>query len=152
MDVRPNPPGRPEGTDKKLTPEISIKIAEAFGQTLIIKHASLIAGETPYHVRKWLTEGQSDAQNCIDSQNAQLFFLVGKTLSQKVADYIERIERCPDNYRALTWLLEKGFREDFGADSDQIKELLGILNQLHQIYLGKGALNASQQMDREDES
>lgn len=151
MDVRPNPPGRPEGTDKKLTHDVSLKIADAFNKTLIVKHASLIAGETPYHVRRWLAEGQADAQNCIDSDSAQLFFLVGKTLSEKVAEYIERIERCPDNYRAITWLLEKGFREDFGADSDQIKELLGIVSQLHQIYVGKGVLNASKQMDREDE-
>lgn len=149
--------GRPAGTDKKLTEDKIPLIIEGFSQTLVMRRAAGYAKVSPYHIKKWLQDGENDAANDISSLNAQLFFQVAQALSVKSAQYISRLEGCPPNSSSLTWILEKCLREDYGAESFELKEMSEVINgllitvkRIHDKQL-QGVQSNGRKMDTESE-
>lgn len=127
----PSGAGRHPGT-KELTKEAVDLMVEGFELTLSLRHAALHAGETPYHLKTWISQGQQDAQEEIDTIYAQLFFAVGKKLAGKAAHYLGRIAECPKNFQALVWIMESGYglRNEYSKDSDLIQELIDNIKKL----------------------
>ncbi len=60
-------------------------------------------------------------------------------LSDIVAESITDIRQCPKNYQALTWLLERCFRKDFGNDSELIGEILSNFEKIAEFMEKKNA-------------
>lgn len=139
-----NSPGRPKGTKKALTEEILLKLQEGFQKSIVLKHAALYAGETPYHVDDWLKTGEDDANHQISSIYSQLFLSVGQNLAKKVADYISKLEACPKNFQSITWLLANCFRKEFGTNADEIQELIRNIDLLNKLKQG-GLINGEAQ-------
>lgn len=130
MDLKPQV-GRPE---KLLQADKIDLIVEGFGKTFAIRRAAGHAHESPYHIRKWLLQGEQDVLNELDTINAQLFLKVAHRLSEKAAEYIAKLETCPNNAGSLTWLMEKCLRDDYGQDSEEYKELVDLYKKLLESY------------------
>lgn len=84
-------------------------------------HAS---GVSKHRLKKWLDEGEKDLEEGRDTPFSQLKMDFDFARSVKAQHYITLLEECPKNYQAICWLLERAFREDFGAESGIIKEIL----------------------------
>lgn len=127
-------------------------IAEGFAKTFTIRRAAGYAKVSAYHVKKWIENGEQDLINDVDSINAQLFIKVAYRLSEKSADYIARLENCPNNAGSLTWILEKCLREDYGSESAEYKELLDLYKNLLQSYKTLSEKNYSKEINNEKEN
>lgn len=119
---------------KPLLPKHIDKIVEGFGKTFALRRAAGWAEISPYHLRKWLLQGERDLLDGVKSNYAHLFIKVAKQLSEKASTYIERLEHCPNNAGSLTWLMEKCLRDDYGNDSIEYKELVDLYKKLLESY------------------
>jgi hypothetical protein len=149
----PTAGGRPVGSTKVLTKKAADLMVVGFERTLSLRHAALHAGETPYHLRTWITQGQEDAESGKDTLCAQLFFSVGKKLSGKAAHYLERIADCPKNFQALIWIMETGYglRSEYGKDSDLIQELIDNIKLLQHPSHKAGGANGNTDSSQKEE-
>jgi hypothetical protein len=120
-------PGRPYVHIQEYQIDV---IVEAFGKVFTLARAAGLAHVSPYQLKRWMTTGQKDFDSGKFTLEAQLFDKVAWRLSDKAAHYIDMLGRCPDNSGCLTWLLEKGFKADYGNDSEESKELKEMFESL----------------------
>lgn len=117
--LAPNPPGRPT----TLTDELQIAIIEATEDVILPTQVAALCGISHQKLSYWLKRGEEELNQDLSTPYAQLFANYKKTHAKEVKRLLERLDRCPDNYRALCWKLEKCFREDFGDESDEMRQL-----------------------------
>jgi sugar-specific transcriptional regulator TrmB len=120
-----NGPGRPS----ELTEEIKARILEAVPEVLVqaqIAKRSKIPKQT---LNTWLTRGISDKKEGIDSIYAQFSDDYNYALSQVVKEMLDYLKRPIKNYGSMTWVLERCFREDFGSEGPEIRELRDLFKQ-----------------------
>ena len=157
MKITIAPPGRPSGTDKPLPLDKIDLLVEGFARTFALRRAAGWALESPYHVKKWLQQGEEDTKNQIVSDYSRLFLMVGQALSFKANEYIKCLEALPKNGASIMWLLQHCLKEDYGNDSDDYKELLELYKNLLHSYKSlddkpiRTEANHDRQMDSESD-
>lgn len=125
---------------KRHRPEIPMRedqidlIVEGFGKTFTPRRAAGWAMISYYHLTKWLKRGQDDHDEGKDTLYAQLFLKVARRLSEKANDILSRLETAPNNSGALTWILEKCLKQDYGSESEEYKELVDLYGKLFDSY------------------
>jgi hypothetical protein len=131
-------------------------IVEGFATTFALRRAAGWAMVSPYHLKKWLEQGENDTEKGIESLYAQLFSKVGKALSDRAREFLEKLQGCPKNGTCLQWLLEKCFKNDYGSDTEEMKELIDLYSKLLESYKRladnrQGALTHGREMDTESD-
>lgn len=114
-----NPPGRP----CELTEEVQVRIFTALPQVLIQRQVAFAAMIHPSTLNTWLTSGDKDQIEGVDSIYAQFSYKYHSLRAACLAEKLRFLSACPKNYGALTWTLEKCFREDCGPEAAEIREL-----------------------------
>jgi|ERR1041385_123735 hypothetical protein len=134
MTLRANP----VGFHTDLTPQLADDLVNAIGDVLVLGQAAALCGMHRVKLYQWMEKGEKDiSENNQSSIFAQLFIRMYSTKALKAKELIQRLKECPKNYQALTWLLEKCFKDDFGADNEEIKQLREMFKQILPL-IGKG--------------
>jgi hypothetical protein len=132
--LSPNPPG----FHTKLTQEKIEKLISAVPEVIVQNQVAYRAGVTKQALSDWLKQGTRDLnEGNINTIFAQLSDRYHKARTEIVRDSLEKIQSGTDNYKALCWILEKCFREDFGAESEDIRELKELFKTILPM-IGKG--------------
>jgi len=118
--VKANSPGRPT----ELTPIVKQRILEAVPQVIIPAQVAALARVPKQTLSDWLIRGDKDIKAGTDSIYAQFSDDFKHAQAKIVQETLAFLRCCPKNYQALTWILERCFRKDFGSDSEEIKELI----------------------------
>jgi len=129
----------PVGFHTTLTPEVHDRLVQAAREVIVptqVAHRARIPKNT-FH--GWIKRGLVDMEEGNSTIYAQLANDYYHALSDVVAESIKDIRRCPKNYQALTWLLERCFRKDFGNDSELIVEILSNFDRINELLEKKDA-------------
>lgn len=100
------------------------KICATVPRVPILKHvANLLC--IPYTtLHHWLTRGNREMTEGInDSIYVSFALQYNRAWSEFLALKLEELGECPKSYGAITWILEKCFREDFEVKSEYVKQL-----------------------------
>ena len=125
------------GRPTVLHEEIIEQLVLAVPYYLIPTQCAYSIGISQQNLSNWLKQGSMDVKEGISSLPGRLFVAFKKAQAKEVAQIIGMLRMCPKNYQALTWLLERCFREDFGGDSEELKELRELFKQILPM-IGKG--------------
>ena len=106
------------------------EVIAAVPQLIIQRHVAAMAGVLEGVLSEWLRRGLEDQKNDIDSIYAQFSKDYHKARCKVIRDKLELIASNPDLRAGNSWILERCFREDFGKDSEEIRELRAMLTQL----------------------
>lgn len=119
--------GRPmiEPTQEQIT-----NLVYWVGEDISLPNAARHTHVHPQQLDRWMKQGSDDILVESNTIYAQLYTQVRKSQATKISDLLKRIESCPKNWQALAWKLEKCVRDEFGADSVEIKELLERVDKL----------------------
>lgn len=117
--LKPNPPGNPI----TLTTEIMERVLANVSKVVIqnqVAHLSKVPKST---LSDWLIRGTKDAEMGVDTIFAQLSDRFREEQAKVAAESITMLRKCPKNYGALTFILEKCFKDDFETKSESHKQL-----------------------------
>lgn len=128
------------GRPSELTDEVYARLIEAVPLVMIQAQVAAYCKIPKSSLCTWLTRGEKDLENQIDSIYAQFSNDYHKARSQIIRHNLAFLSTCPKNFQAVTWIMEKCFREDFGKESDELRELRSLFIQILP-QLTKGALN-----------
>lgn len=142
-----NAPGRPT----ELTEEVQARIFISLPKVLIQRQVAFAAMVHPSTLQTWLNRGEKDQLEGVESIYAQFSCKYLSLRAAEIAWRIYELGRCPDNLRGLTWVLERCFREDFGAEAAEIKELRELFTQILPL-LSKGIADDEQQQKADDQT
>ncbi len=134
----------PTGRPSELTDEVKARLLEAVPLVIIPNQIAAYAKVPKQSLHNWLKRGQNDSIEGIASHYAQFWDEFKSLQAQVVREKLELLSTCPKNYGAITWILEKCFREDFGADSDEMRELRELFKLILPL-IGKGDANGSKE-------
>jgi hypothetical protein len=139
-------PGHPTYLDDDLI----AKILEAIPQVMIMKHVASILC-IPYQTfHTWMTRGGSDIREGLhDSIFAKLHAAYYRKRSEVMREKLEVLSLCPKNYGAITWILEKCFKDDFEVMSESHKQLLDWVENYVKPLLAKGGFEHGVQETKE---
>jgi hypothetical protein len=117
-------PRNSEGHPTELNHDLIYKIIEAIPEVIVQNQVALRARIPRQRLSDWLKFGERDMlkgdHNSIFAQLADRYHYAR---TEVLKENIQIIKSCPKNYQAIIWLIERCFREDFGSDSQEIKEL-----------------------------
>jgi hypothetical protein len=141
---------------QQLTDEALAKILHHAYSDLLLNNAARIAKVHEQTLKSWMERGKEDLTNLRPTFLANFFTQVREKQATKISELLHKIENCAKNWQALAWKLEKCFREDFGADAPEFKELLDQYIKLrddfiklkNQLALTQGALKNAEELDR----
>lgn len=120
----------PSGFHTSLTPDVHRRIIEAVPTVYVKTH---VAGLARIHVetlRNWMSRGSYDHGKGIETPFAHLFADYHEALGKAAQELVYNVQTNPDAVAGNKWLLERAFREEFGADSAEIKELRAMFTQI----------------------
>ena len=133
--------GRPSLFCKKTTD----KILEAIGDVLVLSQASAMARISRQTLYNWLMEGKKDIEENNLTDKAVFFYDVKMVQAKQIKKIQLNIRNAIPNWQSQAWLLERCFREDFGADAGIVNDLLAKCEQLEAAFKrmeeNKGVIN-----------
>lgn len=142
--LKPNPPG----FHTTLSQEKIEAIVAAIPEVMIQTYVARAVGVLPCRLTEWLQFGERDQGLGKDTIFAQLSTRYHLRRTEVVRDLLTKVQADPKNYQAYAWVLAKCFREEFGADSHEIRELKALFEQILPT-MGKGVPHNGKQMDTE---
>lgn len=131
-----NGPGRPPD----ITEEIIERIIENVPKVVIqnqVAHLSKVPKST---MDDWLKRGIRDSENGINSLFAQFSERFKEAQAKVASECITFLRHCPKNYGALTFILERCFKDDFETKSDAQKQLEDYVDNVIKPLINKGEI------------
>lgn len=128
--------GRKLNYDAKILPQILSSIQEAKGSIGQIADLNEIPRQT---FRDWVHQGEEDRNNGISSPLAQLSCSLKKEQALVVKELYHTAIDNDKKAKFIMWWLSCCFREDFGRESEEMRELRKLFEQL---ILAKGMQHA----------
>ena len=117
------------------------KIIAAVPQVFIMRHVANLIKLNDKTLYCWMKRGDKDIQAGEEtSVYAKLYKSYQQALSEALREKLEILARCPKNYGAITWILEKCFKDDFETKSEAHKQLEDYVENVIKPMLGKGEL------------
>lgn len=117
--LKPNPPGRPTTLTREIIDRIIPFVRESIGIPVQVARLSKIPKST---LNDWLKQGREDQEAGKSTIHAQL----SAEFEQKKGEIINIILHklmVMQTYQSLSFLLERGDREVFGADAGVIADI-----------------------------
>ena len=134
--LAPNPPGRPI----EFNQETIQRILAAVPKVIVPSQVAGLSGVPKQRLSEWLIKGERDINLGIESLYAQLADGFKLAQAEICAEIITKLQSCPKNYGALTWTLEKCFKEDFESKSEYVKQLEDYVLNVIKPMMTKGGL------------
>jgi hypothetical protein len=114
-----------------LTPKLIDHIVSNVPNVYFIKPVSVLSGVSQNNLSRWLIRGEKEFNNDEDTLCSQLWLRYNAAKYADSKEIVAELKGCPRNYGALTFLLERCFKEEFEQKSDTQKQLEDIVfNQL----------------------
>lgn len=137
------------GRPSDLTHEIIYRILSAIPEVLIKQQVAYRARILPQRLSEWLKWGAEDLDAGTDSIYAQLAEKYNLARSDALMGYLLKLGVCPKNYGALTWILEKCFKDEFEAKSEFQKQLEDyVFNKLPPLLDKGGQGDGGKELDQ----
>ncbi len=114
---------RQMGRPHTLTQQKSDAIVANINKVLVLNQAAAMAKVLKSTAQMWMVRGREDVENNIDSVEANFVVAVKSAQAKKVEELLTELREMPRGWQALAWILERCFREEFGADAGIIQEL-----------------------------
>lgn len=132
MQYRPNPPGRP----LELTEALIEHIVSFVPHNFIPNQVARVAKVPQRTLCRWLTNGKEDFEIGVDSLYAQLWLKFEEKKGNAVQKLLGMII-SEGKWQGIWEIVQSIDRENFGKDSELIKEILSNVN----VLVGKGVTN-----------
>lgn len=135
----PNKPGPQTALDDAMI----VKIIDAIPKVIIRKHVAQLNNLNESTLRTWLKRGNNEIREGIeDTIYVKLVQAYNKRRSEVLEEKLTSLATCPKNYGAITWILEKCFKDDFEVKSEAHKQLEDfVINYLKPI-MEKGGFDS----------
>jgi hypothetical protein len=108
----------------KYTPWREVAIIDAISKNIPYKLAAEANGIDESTFYAWMKYGKDDRKEGIESEFTRFSELVKKTEMEKIKQHVAYMEEGGKNWQARAWILERRWRELFGADAGIIAEIL----------------------------
>lgn len=105
-------------------------LLEAIPKVIIQQHVAYYARVSPSALSVWLNRGKEEQETNPESIYAQFVKDYHAARCKVISDKLELIAYNPDLRAGNSWILEKCFREDFGKESEEMRELRSLFMQL----------------------
>jgi len=142
-----------EGTKKKggritdLTPMLVDTIVSNVPNVYFIRPVSVLSGVSETNLSRWLIRGEKELNDNQDTIYSELWVRFNAAKYGDSRDMLIRLKECPRNYGALTFILERCFKEDFAQKSDTQMRLEDIVFNQIAPMLNKDPSNGSQETE-----
>lgn len=117
------------GAPPTLTQEIVDRVVEKAGLNASIRQLARVSCLHRENLRRWIEKGADDYQCGINSLYAELWVKVEQKIGNQIDELINHMKNL-GTYQSTSWLLENNYREDFGKDAEDIKEIIENVNKL----------------------
>lgn len=131
----------PSGYHTNLSEYLIKQIIEATPKLMIVNQIAGYCGIPKSTLGDWLKRGAKEGKEGKDTLFAQLSAQFHTAKAKRCHDLLMKVEGDQENMKAYSWLLEKCFREDFGAESQELRELRDLFEEILPIM--KGAKNGN---------
>lgn len=115
----------PQGHHTTLNNEIIERIINAIPEVIVQQQVAYRSRISPSTLSQWLKLGNRDIN---EGKNSTLYAQLTEKYYLKRSDVLkqklDKLAGCPKNYGAITWILEKCFKDDFEVMSEAHKQLL----------------------------
>lgn len=118
------------GAPNKLTAILHQKIIDNVPLVLVPSQVAALSHISKHVLNEWLRKGEEDLKNGIESDYAILTTDFREAQALTLREKMQILSTCPKNYGAITWQLEKCFKEDFGIESALYSEVMGIIAEI----------------------
>jgi hypothetical protein len=141
----PNRSGPPSRLDEKMIADL----VEAIPKVIIMRHVAHLNKLHHDTLRTWLKRGNQEIRDGLtDTIYVRLAHACNQKRSEVLQQKLEELATCPKNYGAITWLLEKCYRDDFETKSEAHKQLEDlVLNYLKPIMEKGGFESVRKRLD-----
>jgi len=117
-----------------------------------IEPVAILSGVSGDYLKQWLLRGKKEYNSNQDTIYAQLWHRYNSVKYNDSKKLVAALKGCPRNYGAITFILERCFKEEFEQKSDMQKQLEDIVfNQLAPL-LNKDMSNAKKAEELHQES
>jgi hypothetical protein len=128
--VRPKP--------RQLDPITIDYLEKAIKEWATLQNCFHAVGVHETTFRRWWTMGREDVEACRDSIYAQLCQRLRKAQYEKLERRLKMIEaHGVKDHKALTWLVEREHRAEYGAQGDIIEKIEAKISNLEQLLMSK---------------
>lgn len=117
-------------------------LLDAVPRVIIQQHVAYMARVSPAALSEWLTRGREEQITNPESIYAQFANDYHAARCAIIEEKLNIIATDHDNRAGNAWILEKCFREDFGKESEEMRELRALFMQL--LPTLQGAQNGQQ--------
>lgn len=126
----------PEGRPSTLTDEVAERLLNLVETSYTVNQVARL-GMVPHSTLKtWLQRGREDNKNNVDSKFAQFSIKFDERMGQCILKFLNKMSGL-DSFQSTQWMLEKCFEEDFGANSETMREIRHCHNELMEKFNGK---------------
>ena len=120
------------GAPCHLTAVTHARVVSAISKVLTLNQAAALSKLPASTVKTWVGKGKQDHIDYIDSDYSRFSTDIRHAQALKVCTLIDTVSAGLPGWQASAWLLERCFREDFGADAGIIQELLASFKALQE--------------------
>lgn len=107
------------GVPRNLTPEIHDEIVANVRLVLSIRQAAALSKVNRSTLQTWLRKGEEE----VDPIYVNFATDVKKAQAEEATALVQTIRSAPERWQAIAWLLERCFRDDYGAHSEEYERL-----------------------------
>lgn len=139
-----------------LDQDVIDRILDAVPKVFVTNQVAHYCGIYPRRLYDWLSFGKRDIEaGLVNSIYADLYQQYHEVLADALHKKLKRLDVCPKNYGAITWVLERCFKDDFETKSEAHKQLEDyVFNVIEPMLRQQGvvpnAITAAKKMDTEN--
>lgn len=126
----------PSGYHTNLSDYLIKQIIEATPKLMIVNQIAGYCGIPKSTLGDWLKRGAKEGKEGKDTLFAQLSAQFHTAKAKRCHELLTKVEGDQENMKAYSWLLEKCFREDFGAESQELRELRELFEEILPVIKG----------------
>lgn len=127
-----------------LTEKLIDDLCQDLLDVLSIRHMCGGCEISPQCFYDWMRKGDKDIKDGHYTIYAKLVYRIKKTQKDAVQQRLERLKNRGQHWQADAWILERCFREDFGADAGAIQELMQKVSEIEKHFkIQEGKFNES---------
>ena len=118
------------GRPHKITPEIREIILESINSALPYEAATWRAGICEKTLYNWLNKAKADKEAGIESEHLSLLQDIKRIEGARMQALAQSVMMGVDRWQSCAWMLERRWRQFYGADAGVIAELQATFAEL----------------------
>jgi len=122
------------GRPHKITPEIRKIILDSINSALPYEAAAWRAGICEKTLYNWLNKAKADKEAGIESEHLSLLQDIKAIEGNRMQALAESVMGGVDRWQSCAWMLERRWRQFYGADAGIIAELQQTFKELNDKF------------------